>query len=523
MADTHNLDLLLMEVGAPNREVVVNNGLIVLDTITSGVLSLDVSGAGDYPLTDTLTGEAKQGSLMLTGVLTGDRVILVPDRQRQYLVHNGTTGAFTLTVKTVSGGGVTIGADTWAFLISDGTNVLATVTGGGGGTLPSASETQAGVIEIATTAETTTGTDDTRAVTPLKLQQRLTAVAPPAASETVSGLIELATTAEVQTGTDAVRAVTPAGLTSRTATETRAGVLEVATQAEVTTGTDDTRALTPLKLATRIAAIPAVPAASETVAGVVELATAAEVQALTDLTRALSPGRLASLTPVDTRLGLIELATQAEVTTGTDAVRAVTPLTLATRIAAIPAASETVAGVVELATQAEVTTGTDATRAVTPAGLAAKLPAGTPYSVTRYAAAGTALEAAPLSVNALGEVTATATAATTGLTVSVQGIGQTTPLLLDAYTNSVAVALLSVRKARGTPAVPGKLNLTTDQILNLASWGYVRNAADTADTWVSLAQLRTGIESLDAQGRAGAYTSLWHSPGGWQSRRKRCG
>jgi hypothetical protein len=41
--------------------------------------------------------------------------------------------------------------------------------GGGGGPLPGASETQSGIIEIATQAEVNAGTDDYRAVTPLKL------------------------------------------------------------------------------------------------------------------------------------------------------------------------------------------------------------------------------------------------------------------------------------------------------------------------------------------------------------------
>ena len=81
--------------------------------------------------------------------------------------------------------------------------------------VPGATETQAGLVELATAAEVTTGSNDLTAVTPLKLQQRLSAVAPPAASETVSGLIELATSAEVTTGTDTQRAVTPAGLAGR--------------------------------------------------------------------------------------------------------------------------------------------------------------------------------------------------------------------------------------------------------------------------------------------------------------------
>lgn len=70
------------------------------------------------------------------------------------------------------------------------------------------------------------------------------------ASPTAQGIVELATDAETQTGTDAVRAITPAGLTSRTATETRTGLIELATAAEVNTGSDTTRAVTPLHLNT---------------------------------------------------------------------------------------------------------------------------------------------------------------------------------------------------------------------------------------------------------------------------------
>lgn len=115
-----------------------------------------------------------------------------------------------------------------------------------GSSASSASETVAGVVELATQTETNTGTDDLRAVTPLKLQTRLAAYAQPldsdltsiaaltttsygraflalanqaatmallsAASSTASGIVELATTAETTTGTDTVRAVTPAGV-----------------------------------------------------------------------------------------------------------------------------------------------------------------------------------------------------------------------------------------------------------------------------------------------------------------------
>lgn len=69
------------------------------------------------------------------------------------------------------------------------------------------------------------------------------------ASETTSGTVELATAAETQTGTDNTRAVHPAGLASLTASLTRAGLVELATAAEAQSLTDAIRAISPLTLA----------------------------------------------------------------------------------------------------------------------------------------------------------------------------------------------------------------------------------------------------------------------------------
>lgn len=111
--------------------------------------------------------------------------------------------------------------------------------------LPDATEVLKGKIEIATQAETDTGTDDTRAVTPKKLKASL-----PNANESVKGIIEIATQVETDTGTDDTRAITPLKLKALTlnSSESVKGRIEIATQAETNTGTDDTRAITPKKL-----------------------------------------------------------------------------------------------------------------------------------------------------------------------------------------------------------------------------------------------------------------------------------
>lgn len=121
---------------------------------------------------------------------------------------------------------------------------------------------------------------------------------PGSASESAAGVVELATSAEVQTGTDANRAITPAGLHACTATTSRAGVVELATSAETQTGTDTDRAVTPAGMQACTA--------TTSRAGVVELATNAETQAGTDTARAVTPAGLASKTFPGAILAIIE-------------------------------------------------------------------------------------------------------------------------------------------------------------------------------------------------------------------------
>lgn len=98
------------------------------------------------------------------------------------------------------------------------------------GTAPNASTTVRGIVELATDAETVTGTDVTLAATPSGVKAAINAYVPPApsaATATAQGIVELATDAEATTGTDTTRAVTPANVaavfTSRISTSTALG------------------------------------------------------------------------------------------------------------------------------------------------------------------------------------------------------------------------------------------------------------------------------------------------------------
>jgi hypothetical protein len=83
---------------------------------TGGTTTLNtVNGADD---------QSRSLCLDLSGNLASNAIIVVPSLSKMYLVRNGTTGAFTVTVKTGAGTGIVIPQDgTVIALYCDGTNV----------------------------------------------------------------------------------------------------------------------------------------------------------------------------------------------------------------------------------------------------------------------------------------------------------------------------------------------------------------------------------------------------------------
>ncbi len=82
---------------------------------------------------------------------------------------------------------------------------------GSGGTTSPASESAAGVVELATALETTIGTDAVRAVSPARLTQKISE-STVSATQGRAGIVEIATNAESLAGTDPARAVSPEAL-----------------------------------------------------------------------------------------------------------------------------------------------------------------------------------------------------------------------------------------------------------------------------------------------------------------------
>jgi hypothetical protein len=121
------------------------------------VLSIDVSGSGDYTLS---TSELNKTAYIFTGTLTGNRNIVVPTTTQQYWVSNQTTGSYDLALKTASQSpALVIAPNARAIFYCDGTNVVdadtSTVSlpvlinqGGTGSTTASGARTALGATSV---------------------------------------------------------------------------------------------------------------------------------------------------------------------------------------------------------------------------------------------------------------------------------------------------------------------------------------------------------------------------------------
>lgn len=87
----------------------------------TSLLTKAVGGSANINLTDD---ESRAKILEFTGVLTGNINVIVATITQSWIVKNGTTGAFTLTVKTSGGTGIVVATGKRAILYCDGTNVV---------------------------------------------------------------------------------------------------------------------------------------------------------------------------------------------------------------------------------------------------------------------------------------------------------------------------------------------------------------------------------------------------------------
>jgi hypothetical protein len=116
-----------------------NTNLQIVEKAIAGYVEQAVTSGGTTALSITdgdateSTSVARHAVIKLTGTITGNSIVTVPDSiEKVYIVTNGTSGAYTVQFKTSSGTGITFGVSekTTRLVYSDGTNLVDAGFGG---------------------------------------------------------------------------------------------------------------------------------------------------------------------------------------------------------------------------------------------------------------------------------------------------------------------------------------------------------------------------------------------------------
>jgi hypothetical protein len=116
-----------------------NTNLQIVEKSIAGYVEKAITSGGTTVLSITdgdateSTSVARHAVIKLTGTITGNSIVTVPDSiEKVYIVTNGTSGAYTVQFKTASGTGITFGVSekTTRLVYSDGTNLVDAGFGG---------------------------------------------------------------------------------------------------------------------------------------------------------------------------------------------------------------------------------------------------------------------------------------------------------------------------------------------------------------------------------------------------------
>jgi hypothetical protein len=110
---------------------ITNTNLNIVEQ-SQGYLNKSIAGGAQttaLTITDgsTSTSDARNLIIELSGTITGNQIVTVPDGiEKSYIVNNNTSGAFTVQFKTASGTGPTFATTDKGIKIvySDGTNIV---------------------------------------------------------------------------------------------------------------------------------------------------------------------------------------------------------------------------------------------------------------------------------------------------------------------------------------------------------------------------------------------------------------
>jgi len=134
MASTYSNDLKL-ELMATGENAgtwgdITNTNLVVIQQAISGYEEISIAGGAQttaLTFSNGVVSNGKNAVIKFIGTITGNQIVTIPDGiEKTYTLINGTSGAFTVEFKTVSGSGLTFSAtEKNAVLVySDGTDVV---------------------------------------------------------------------------------------------------------------------------------------------------------------------------------------------------------------------------------------------------------------------------------------------------------------------------------------------------------------------------------------------------------------
>lgn len=134
MASSYSTDLKLeLMVTGENAGTwgdITNTNLNLLQQAIGGYQSVSIAGGAQttaLAMSNAALSNARNAVIELTGTITGNQVVTVPDGiEKTWIIYNNTTGAFTVQFKTVSGTGYTFATTdkTTRVFYSNGTNII---------------------------------------------------------------------------------------------------------------------------------------------------------------------------------------------------------------------------------------------------------------------------------------------------------------------------------------------------------------------------------------------------------------
>lgn len=134
MASSYSTDLKLeLMVTGENAGTwgdITNTNLNLLQQAIGGYQEVSIAGGAQTTtllMSNAAISNARNAVIKLTGAITGNQVVTVPDGiEKTYIIANGTTGAFTVQFKTATGTGSTFSTTDKGTksLFADGTNIV---------------------------------------------------------------------------------------------------------------------------------------------------------------------------------------------------------------------------------------------------------------------------------------------------------------------------------------------------------------------------------------------------------------